>query len=55
MPDKDVAIIQIGGEAEGVLADLRRLEKGLDPNDFIDSSILKTIEDSGFVKNLYGK
>ena len=29
--------------------------KGLNPNDFIDASILKEIEDGGFVKRLYGK
>jgi len=37
------------------LARTRPEAKGLNPNDFIDSSILKEIEDSGFVKRLYGK
>ena len=29
--------------------------RGVNPNDLIDSSILKEIEDSGFVKKMYGK
>ncbi len=37
------------------LARTRPQAKGLDPNDFIDASILKEIEDSGFVKQLYGR
>ena len=37
------------------LAKTRPQAKGLNPNDFIDASILKEIEDSGFVKQLYGK
>jgi ABC-type nitrate/sulfonate/bicarbonate transport system substrate-binding protein len=36
------------------LAKTRPQAKGLKPSDFIDSSILKEIEDSGFVKRLYG-
>jgi ABC-type nitrate/sulfonate/bicarbonate transport system substrate-binding protein len=36
------------------LAKTRPQAKGLNPNDFIDSSVLKEIEDSGFVKRLYG-
>jgi sulfonate transport system substrate-binding protein len=35
------------------LAKTRPEAKGLKPNDFIDASILKEIEDSGFVKKLY--
>ena len=35
------------------LAKSRPQAKTLNPNDFIDSSILKEIEDSGFVKRLY--
>jgi hypothetical protein len=35
------------------LAKTRPEAKGLKPNDFIDSSILKEIEESGFVKRLY--
>lgn len=35
------------------LAKTRPEAKGLKPNDFIDVSILKEIEDSGFVKKLY--
>jgi len=37
------------------IAKTRPQAKGLNPNDFIDPSILKEIEDSGFVKRLYGK
>lgn len=37
------------------LAKSRAEAKGLNPNDFIDPSILKEIDDSGFVKKLYGK
>ena len=36
------------------LAKTRPEAKGLKPQDFIDASILKEIEDSGFVKKLYG-
>ncbi|HEY7166846.1 MAG TPA: NrtA/SsuA/CpmA family ABC transporter substrate-binding protein [Candidatus Binatia bacterium] len=36
------------------LAKTRPQMKSLNPNDFIDPSILKEIEDSGFVKKLYG-
>jgi ABC-type nitrate/sulfonate/bicarbonate transport system substrate-binding protein len=36
------------------LAKTRPEMKNLNPNDFIDPSILKEIEDSGFVKKLYG-
>jgi hypothetical protein len=36
------------------LAKTRPQAKGLNSSDFIDSSILKEIEDSGFVKRLYG-
>jgi NitT/TauT family transport system substrate-binding protein len=36
------------------LAKTRPEMKNLNPNDFIDSSILKEIEDSGFIKKLYG-
>jgi len=36
------------------LAKTRHEAKGLMPNDFIDASILNEIEDSGFVKKLYG-
>jgi hypothetical protein len=36
------------------LAKTRPEMKNLNPNDFIDPSILKEIEDSGFVKRLYG-
>jgi len=36
------------------LAKSRPEAKGLKPGDFIDASILKEIEDSGFVKKLYG-
>jgi ABC-type nitrate/sulfonate/bicarbonate transport system substrate-binding protein len=36
------------------LAKTRPEAKGLKPQDFIDPSILKEIEDSGFVKKLYG-
>ena len=35
------------------LAKTRPEAKGLKPTDFIDASILKEIEDSGFVKRLY--
>ncbi len=35
------------------LAKTRLEAKGLKPNDFIDASILKEIEDSGFVQRLY--
>lgn len=35
------------------LAKTRSEAKGLKPGDFIDTSILKEIEDSGFVKKLY--
>ena len=47
-------------EAEGIqtiidqLAKTRPQMKNLNPNDFIDPTILKEIEDSGFVKKLYG-
>ena len=37
------------------LAKNRPQAKTLNPNDFIDVSILKEIEDSGFIKRLYGK
>jgi hypothetical protein len=37
------------------LAKTRPQAKGLNANDFIDPSILKEIEESGFVKRLYGK
>ena len=37
------------------LAKTRPQAKGLSPADFIDPSILKEIEDSGFVKQLYGR
>jgi NitT/TauT family transport system substrate-binding protein len=36
------------------LAKTRPQMKNLDPDDFIDPSILKEIEDSGFIKKLYG-
>lgn len=36
------------------LAKTRPQLKNLNPSDFIDSSILKEIEDSGFIKKLYG-
>ncbi|MGZ8500252.1 MAG: ABC transporter substrate-binding protein [Candidatus Binatia bacterium] len=36
------------------LAKTRPQMKSLNPNDFIDPSILKEIEDSGFIKKLYG-
>ncbi len=36
------------------LAKTRPEMKNLNPNDFIDPSILKEIEDSGFIKKLYG-
>lgn len=36
------------------LAKSRPQAKGLNPNDFIDSTILKEIEESGFVRRLYG-
>jgi NitT/TauT family transport system substrate-binding protein len=36
------------------LAKTRPQMKNLNPSDFIDASILKEIEDSGFVKKLYG-
>jgi len=36
------------------LAKTRPQMKNLNPNDFIDPSILKEIEDSGFIKKLYG-
>jgi ABC-type nitrate/sulfonate/bicarbonate transport system substrate-binding protein len=36
------------------LSKTRSQAKGLNPNDFIDPSILKEIEESGFVKRLYG-
>jgi len=39
----------------GQLAKSRPQTKGLNPNDFIDPSILKEIEQSGFVKQLYGR
>jgi hypothetical protein len=35
------------------LAKTRPEARGLKPQDFIDGSILKEIEDSGFVKKLY--
>jgi len=37
------------------LAKTRPEARGLNPDDFIDSAILREIEDSGFVKKLYGK
>ena len=37
------------------LAKSRPQAKGLNPNEFIDPTILKEIEDSGFVKRLYGR
>lgn len=37
------------------LAKSRAQAKGLNPNDFIDPTILKEIEQSGFVKKLYGR
>jgi hypothetical protein len=36
------------------LARTRPQMKNLNPGDFIDPSILKEIEDSGFIKKLYG-
>jgi hypothetical protein len=36
------------------LAKTRPQMKNLNPGDFIDPSILKEIEDSGFIKKLYG-
>jgi len=36
------------------LAETRPQMKNPNPGDFIDASILKEIEDSGFVKKLYG-
>ena len=36
------------------LARPRPQMKNLNPNDFIDPSILKKIEDSGFIEKLYG-
>jgi len=36
------------------LAKTRSQMKNLNPGDFIDPSILKEIEDSGFIKKLYG-
>ena len=36
------------------LAKTRPQMKNLNPNDFIDPSILKEVEDSGFIKKLYG-
>ena len=36
-------------------AKTRPQAKGVNSNDFIDASIMKEIEDSGFVKRLYGK
>jgi hypothetical protein len=36
------------------LAKTRPQAKELNPSDFIDPSILREIEDSGFVKRLYG-
>ena len=36
------------------LAKTRPQMKTLNPGDFIDPSILKEIEDSGFIKKLYG-
>ena len=36
------------------LAKTRPQMKNLNPDDFIDPSILKEIEDSGFIKKLYG-
>jgi hypothetical protein len=36
------------------LAKTRPQMKNLNPSDFVDPSILKEIEDSGFVKKLYG-
>jgi hypothetical protein len=35
------------------LAKTRPQAKGLKPNDFIDASILKEIDESGFIKKLY--
>ena len=37
------------------LAKSRAQAKGLNPNDFIDPTILREIEQSGFVKRLYGR
>lgn len=37
------------------LAKTRAQAKGLNPNDFIDPSLLREIEQSGFVKRLYGR
>ena len=37
------------------LAKSRAQAKGLNPNDFIDPSLLREIEQSGFVKKLYGR
>lgn len=37
------------------LAKSRPQAKGLNPNDFIDPTILKEVEESGFVKRLYGR
>jgi ABC-type nitrate/sulfonate/bicarbonate transport system substrate-binding protein len=37
------------------LAKSRPQAKGLNPNDFIDPSLLREIEQSGFVKRLYGR
>ncbi len=39
----------------GQLAKSRPQTKGLNPSDFIDPTILKEIEQSGFVKQLYGR
>ena len=36
------------------LAKTRPQMKSLNPGDFIDASIVKEIEDSGFIKKLYG-
>jgi hypothetical protein len=36
------------------LVKTRSQMKNLNPSDFIDPSILKEIEDSGFIKKLYG-
>jgi len=36
------------------LSKTRPQMKNLNPNGFIDPSILKEIEDSGFIKKLYG-
>jgi hypothetical protein len=44
----------VGNRIIDYLAKARPQAKGLNPNDFVDPSILKEIEESGFVKR-YGK